>query len=66
MTVPSLPAHSSAVAVVEFGKEASQSRDCCVAENATFRAARPDSSLRNERLLRNDNQSCTTPRSVVQ
>jgi hypothetical protein len=37
--------------VVQFGKEASQTRDYCVAKNATLRAARPDSSLRKERLL---------------
>src|SRR6266478_187882 len=29
-------------AVVQFGKEASQTRDYCVARNATLRAARPD------------------------
>jgi hypothetical protein len=33
-------------------KEASQTRDYCVARNATHRAARPDSSRRKERLLR--------------
>src|ERR1035438_8809322 len=38
--------------VVQFGKEASQTRDYCVAKNATHRAARPDPSLRKERLLR--------------
>jgi len=38
--------------VVQFGKEAGQTRDYCVAENATFRAARPDPSLRKKRLLR--------------
>jgi hypothetical protein len=45
--------------VVQFGKEASQTRDYCVAKNATLRqaqgrllrAARPDPSLRKERLL---------------
>jgi hypothetical protein len=37
--------------VVQFGKEASHTRDCCVAENAALRTARPDSSLRKERLL---------------
>jgi hypothetical protein len=31
--------------------EASQTRDYCVAKNATLRAARPDPSLRKERLL---------------
>jgi hypothetical protein len=32
-------------------KEASQTRDLCVAKNATRRAARPDPSLRKNRLL---------------
>jgi hypothetical protein len=32
--------------------EASQTRDYCVAKNATLRAARPDPSLRKKRLLR--------------
>ena len=35
----------------QFNKVASQTRDCCVAKNATRRAARPDPSLREERLL---------------
>ena len=39
-------------AVVQFGREASQMRDYCVAKNATHRAARPDPSLRKERWLR--------------
>jgi hypothetical protein len=34
-----------------FDKEASQTRDYWVAKNATLRAARPDPSLRKERLL---------------
>jgi hypothetical protein len=33
-------------------KEASQTRDYCVANNATQRAARPGPSLRKKRLLR--------------
>jgi hypothetical protein len=33
-------------------KQASQTRDRCVAQNATLRAARPDPSLRKRRLLR--------------
>jgi hypothetical protein len=37
--------------VVQFDKEASQTRDYCVANNATRRAARPDSSRRKERLF---------------
>ena len=37
---------------MQFGKEASQTRDYGVAKNATHRAARPDPSLRKERLLR--------------
>jgi hypothetical protein len=32
--------------------EASRMREYCVAKNATRRAARPDPSLRKERLLR--------------
>jgi hypothetical protein len=43
--------------VVQFGKEASQTLDYCVARNATLRAARPDPSLRKERLLKDDNQT---------
>ncbi len=38
--------------VLQFGKEASQAHDYCVARNATLRVARPDPSLRKERLLR--------------
>jgi len=38
-------------ALGEDDTEASQTRDCCVAKNATLRTARPDSSLRKERLL---------------
>src|SRR5437660_2434511 len=38
--------------VVQLGNEVSQTRDYCVAKNATLRAARPDPSLRKERLLR--------------
>jgi hypothetical protein len=37
---------------VQFDREASQTRDYCVAKNATHRAARPDPSLRKERLFR--------------
>jgi len=48
-------------AVVQFGKEASQTRDYCVARNATLRAARPDPSLRKERLLQDDNQTAPLP-----
>src|SRR5580658_7837669 len=33
-------------------KEASQTRDCCVAKSAAHRAARPDPSRRKERLFR--------------
>ena len=33
------------------GRDAIQTRDYCVAKCATHRAARPDPSLRNERLL---------------
>jgi hypothetical protein len=43
---------------LEFKKEeASQTRDYCVAKNATHRAARPDPSLRKKRLLGMTNQS---------
>jgi hypothetical protein len=38
--------------VGEGDREASQTRDYCVAKNATQRAARPDPSPRKERLLR--------------
>jgi hypothetical protein len=38
--------------VVQFDREASQTRDYCVAKNATYRAARPDPSPRKERLFR--------------
>jgi hypothetical protein len=37
---------------MDIDREASQTRDYCVAKNATLRAARPDPSLRKERLLR--------------
>ena len=46
--------------VVQFGTEASQTRDCCVAKNATLRAARPDPSRRKERLLRMTSHCTTT------
>jgi hypothetical protein len=38
-------------AVGQLYREASQTRDYCVAKIATQRAARPDSSLRKERLF---------------
>ncbi len=34
---------------MRFDEEASQTRDCRIAKNATLRAARPDSSRRKER-----------------
>ena len=37
---------------MQFDKEASQTRDYCVAKSAIHRAARPDPSLRKKRLLR--------------
>jgi hypothetical protein len=37
--------------VAQLDKEASQTRDYCAAKSATRRAARPDSSLREERLF---------------
>jgi hypothetical protein len=46
--------------VVEFDKEASQTRGSWVAKNATLRAARPDSSPRKERLF--DWITTTAPR----
>jgi len=39
------------LAVVRFDKEASRTRDCCVAKGATLRAARPDPSRRKGGLL---------------
>src|SRR2546428_12874616 len=47
--------------VVQLCKEASQTRDYCVERNATLRAARPDPSLRKERLLQDDNQTAPPP-----
>jgi hypothetical protein len=41
--------------VAQFNEEASQTRDYCVAKYATTRAARPDPSLRKERLLKMTN-----------
>jgi len=43
--------------VGQFGKEAGQTRVCCVAKNATPRAARPDPSLRKGGSLRMTNQT---------
>ena len=37
--------------MVQFDKEAGQTRDCCVAKSATRRAARPDPSRRKRGLL---------------
>jgi hypothetical protein len=37
--------------LVQFGKEASRTRDYCLAKNATLRDARPDSSRRKKRLF---------------
>jgi len=43
---------STGIAVLaQFDKEASQTRDYCVAKYATLRAAPPDPSLRKERFL---------------
>jgi hypothetical protein len=47
--------------VVQFGKEASQTHDYCVARQATLRAAHPDPSLGKERLLKDDNQTAPLP-----
>jgi hypothetical protein len=42
--------------VVQVEREAIRTRDYCVAKNATLCAARPDPSLRKERLLRMTNK----------
>jgi hypothetical protein len=42
------------IVVREFGKEASQTRDYCVAKSATPRAARPDPSRDKKRLAQDD------------
>jgi hypothetical protein len=47
--------------VVQFGQEASKTRDYSVARSATPRAAHPDPSLRKERLLQDDNQTESLP-----
>jgi hypothetical protein len=44
--------NSKVVVLVQFDKEASQTRDYCGAKDAPQRAARPDFSLRQERLFR--------------
>ena len=44
----------SAWPVVQFGKEAIQTRGQCVAKNAPLLADRPDPSLRKNRLLQDD------------
>ncbi len=47
----SAPPIRLSLVVVKFDMEASQTRDYWVAKNAILRAARPDSSLRKERLF---------------
>jgi hypothetical protein len=47
----SRPARASEIEKLGSDNEASRSRDYCVAKYATHRAARPDPSLRKERLL---------------
>ena len=47
--------------MVQFDKEANQTRDYWVAENATLRAGRPDSSPRKERLFGMTNQTEPLP-----
>jgi hypothetical protein len=47
------------------GEEASQTRDYCVAKNATLRAARPDSSRRKKTLARDDNYCTTGARTLL-
>jgi len=49
---------------VQFGKEASQTREYSVAKNATRCAARPDPSLRQERFLRMT-INCATARAQL-
>jgi len=49
---------------VQFDKEASPTRDYCVAKDATLRAARPDPSLRKERWL-GMTINCTTTQEWV-
>jgi hypothetical protein len=39
----------------QFDKEASRTRDYCAGKNAALRVARPDPSLRKERLFRMTN-----------
>jgi hypothetical protein len=51
--------------VVQFDKEAIQTRGYGVAKNATHRADRPDPSLRKKRLLQDDNQIAPLPRQLA-
>jgi hypothetical protein len=60
-----LPALEKAAIVVQFDKEAGQTRDYCVAKSATHRAARPDPSLREERLFRMTNQTAPLPKAAI-
>jgi hypothetical protein len=49
------------VCAESLNKEASQTRDYCVANNATQRAARPDPSLRQKTLVQDDKQTEPLP-----
>ena len=51
--------------VAQFDMEASQTRDYCVAKNATLRAARPDPSRRKKTLARDDNQTEPLPKRTL-
>ena len=55
---------AAGLVVVQFSKEASQTRDYCVARHATLRR-RPDPSLRKERLLKDDNQTAPLPPGLL-
>src|ERR1017187_1880761 len=51
--------------VDRFNKEASQTRDYCVAKSATLRAARPDPSPRQVRASQDDNSYSTSSRDFL-
>jgi len=56
---------AAGLVVVQFSKEASQTRDYCVARHATLRRGSPDPSLRKERLLKDDNQTAPLPPGLL-
>jgi hypothetical protein len=49
---PVLASPPLATVVAQFEMDVSRTRDCCVAKNATLRAARLDPSRREKRLFR--------------